>query len=107
MRWKIKPTRSAKPLTVNNQYPLAEFSSTNVNLKGAEMITSDTAKNKIKDLTAAAADQLSNVTTNEKIAGAAALGVVVGAAAAAIGSAMLNSDSPSKKTTKAAKKPAA
>ena len=71
------------------------------------MITSETAKNKMKDMTTAAAEKLSHVTTNEKIAGAAALGVVVGAAAAAIGSAMLNSDAPAKKTTKAAKKPAA
>lgn len=71
------------------------------------MITSDTAKNKMKDMTAAAAEKLSHVTTNEKIAGAAALGVVVGAAAAAIGSSLLNSDTPAKKATKAAKKPAA
>ena len=71
------------------------------------MTTTETAKNKMKDLTAAAAEKLSHVTTNEKIAGAAALGVVVGAAAAAIGSAMLNSDAPAKKGPKAAKKPAA
>ena len=71
------------------------------------MITTESAKNKMKEMTAAATEQLSHVTTDEKIAGAAALGVVVGAAAAAIGSAMLNSDAPAKKTAKAAKKPAA
>lgn len=71
------------------------------------MNTSESAKTKMKEMTAAAAEQFSHVTTNEKIAGAAALGVVVGAAAAAIGSAMLNSDAPAKKTPKAAKKPAA
>ena len=71
------------------------------------MITSETAKNKMKEMTVAASEQLSRVTTNEKIAGAAALGVVVGAAAAAIGTAMLKSDAPAKKTTKAAKKTAA
>ena len=71
------------------------------------MIKSETAKNKMKEMTVAASEQLSRVTTNEKIAGAAALGVVVGAAAAAIGTAMLNSDTPAKKTTKAAKKTAA
>lgn len=70
------------------------------------MITAKTAKNKMKDLTSAAAEQLSHVTTNEKIAGAAALGVVVGAAAAAIGSSLLHSDKPDK-DVKAAKKPIA
>lgn len=70
------------------------------------MITAETAKNKMKEMTSAAAEQLSHVSTNEKIAGAAALGVVVGAAAAAIGSSLLHSDT-AKKNSKAAKKPAA
>ena len=70
------------------------------------MITVKTAKNKMHEVTAAAAEQLSHVTTNEKIAGAAALGVVVGAAAAAIGSALLNSDAP-EKAPKSANEPAA
>jgi hypothetical protein len=49
---------------------------------------------------------MSHITTNEKIAGAAAIGVVVGAAATAIGSAMLHG-SDAEKTTKAVKKPTA
>ena len=90
----------------NNHTPPVDYSPALSDFAQAEVSTAETVKNKAKDMTAAAAEQLSKVTTNEKIAGAAALGVIVGAAAAAIGSAMLNSDAPAKKTTKAAKKPA-
>jgi hypothetical protein len=70
------------------------------------MITAKTAKTKINAVKAAAVEQMSHITTNEKIAGAAAIGVVVGAAAGAIGSSMLH-NSPTEKTTKPVKKPMA
>lgn len=58
------------------------------------MITSKTAKNKMVAIKAAAVEQMSHVTTTEKIAGAAVIGVAVGAAAAAIGSSLLHRNSP-------------
>jgi hypothetical protein len=70
------------------------------------MITTKSAKKKIKAFKTAAVEQMSHITTNEKIAGAAAIGVAVGAAAAAIGSSMLHASAP-EKAVKAAKKPAA
>jgi ABC-type tungstate transport system substrate-binding protein len=70
------------------------------------MMTTKSAKKQIKSIKKAAVEQMSHITTNEKIAGAAAIGVVVGAAATAIGSAMLHG-SDAEKTTKAVKKPTA
>jgi hypothetical protein len=72
------------------------------NLKGIAMITAKSAKKKMTAVKDAAVEHMSHITTNEKIAGAAAIGVVVGAAATAIGSALLHSDT-SENTTKAAK----
>lgn len=54
------------------------------------MLTAKTAKNKIVAIKEAAVEQMSHVTANEKIAGAAVIGVAVGAAAAAIGSTLLH-----------------
>jgi ABC-type tungstate transport system substrate-binding protein len=70
------------------------------------MMTTKSAKKQIKSIKKAAVEQMSHITTNEKIAGAAAIGVVVGAAATAIGSAMLHG-SALEKETKAVKKPTA
>lgn len=66
-----------------------------------EAVTQATA---IKD---AVVDRLDHITTNEKIAGAAVIGAAVGAAATAIGSALLHNNAPAKKVKPAAKKPAA
>ncbi|WP_373476084.1 hypothetical protein [Sphingorhabdus sp.] len=54
------------------------------------MLTTKTAKDKVVAIKAAAVKQMSHVTTNEKIASAAVLGVAVGAAATAIGSSLLH-----------------
>lgn len=62
------------------------------------MITGKQAKKKMTAIKDAAVEQMSHITTNEKIAGAAAIGVVVGAAATAIGSSLLHSDTPAKPT---------
>lgn len=70
------------------------------------MITSKEAKDKVIAAKDAAVEQLSHVTTNEKIAGAAALGVVVGAAAGVIGSSLLHGDKDGKQSN-ATKKPTA
>ena len=70
------------------------------------MITSKEVKDTVIAAKDAAVEQLSHVTTNEKIAGAAALGVVVGAAAGVIGSSLLHSNETDK-STKTMKKPAA
>jgi uncharacterized membrane protein len=69
------------------------------------MITAKSAKKQIKSMKKAAIEQMGNITTNEKIAGAAALGVVVGAAAGAIGSSMLHGGAADK-DVKPLKKPA-
>jgi hypothetical protein len=58
------------------------------------MLTTKTAKNKIVAIKDAAVEQMSHVTTNEKIASAAVIGVAVGAAATAIGSSLLHRNSP-------------
>jgi hypothetical protein len=71
------------------------------------MITAKSAKSKMKAVKAAAVEQMSHITTNEKIAGAAAIGAVVGAAAAAIGSSMLHSSDKDAKTSKTDAKAAA
>jgi hypothetical protein len=57
------------------------------------MITTKSAKKKITSLKEAAVEQMSHITTNEKIAGAAAIGVAVGAAVAALGSSLLHGSS--------------
>jgi hypothetical protein len=78
----------------------------NPKMKGTDMITSKSAKKKITEMKDAAVEQMGHITTNEKIAGAAALGVVVGAAATAIGSSLLHAN-PAEKSKKPSKKPAA
>jgi hypothetical protein len=70
------------------------------------MITVKDAKDTLIAVKDAAVEQMSHITTNEKIAGAAAIGVVVGAAAGAIGSSMLHSGAPEKEV-KAVEPPAA
>jgi hypothetical protein len=70
------------------------------------MITSKEAKDKVIAVKDATLEQLSHATTNEKIAGAAALGVVVGAAAGVIGSTLLHGEKDDKQL-KSTKKPAA
>jgi hypothetical protein len=70
------------------------------------MITAKSAKKSMKSFKKAAVEQISHITTNEKIAGAAAIGVAVGVAATAIGSSLLHSGAPEKET-KAVKKPTA
>ena len=66
------------------------------------MLTTKTAKNKMVAIKAAAVEQMSHVTTKEKIASAAVIGVAVGAAATAIGSSLLHR-SASDQASKAAK----
>ena len=70
------------------------------------MITKQTAQKKMKAIKSAAVEQMSHITTTEKIAGAAAIGVAVGVAATAIGSSLLHGTG-SGKAAKPAKKPAA
>lgn len=60
------------------------------------MITAKSAKKKMNAMKNAAVEQMGNITTNEKIAGAAAIGAVVGAAAAAIGTSLLHGNTPEK-----------
>lgn len=72
------------------------------------MITAKSAKTKMKAIKAAAVDRMDHITTNEKIAGAAAIGVAVGVAATAIGSSLLHSSDTTPKTAKTdSKTPAA
>jgi hypothetical protein len=61
-------------------------------LKEFNMITAKSAKSKMKAVTAAAVEQMSHITTNQKIAGAAVLGVAAGAAATALGSAIMHNN---------------
>lgn len=70
------------------------------------MITAKTAKKTISAVKDAAVEQMSHITTNEKFAGAAALGVAVGVAATAIGSALLHGSDADAKTAKTTAKPA-
>lgn len=69
------------------------------------MITVKTAKKTMTAVKDAAVEQMSHITTNEKIAGAAALGVAVGVAATAIGSALIHGSDADAKTAKAPAKP--
>jgi hypothetical protein len=72
------------------------------------MITAKSAKKSMKSLKKAAVDRIEHITTNEKIAGAAAIGVAVGVAATAIGSALLHGSDTATKTAKTdSKTPAA
>ena len=71
------------------------------------MITKKDAVTQATAIKEAVVDRLDHITTNEKIAGAAVIGVAVGAAATAIGSALLHKNAPEKKVKPAAKKPAA
>ena len=70
------------------------------------MVTAKSAKTQIKSIKNAVVEQMSHITTNEKIVGAAAIGVMVGAAATTIGSSLLHSNAP-EKVAKAVKKPTA
>jgi hypothetical protein len=70
------------------------------------MITPKDAKEQATAIKDAVIERIDHITTNEKIAGAAVLGAAVGAAATAIGSALLH-NGPAETVTKVAKKPAA
>ena len=58
------------------------------------MVTTKSAKDQLNAIKTAAVDKLDHITTNEKIAGAAAIGVAVGVAATAIGSSLMHSKTP-------------
>ncbi len=60
------------------------------------MFTTKSATKSMKSLKNAAVDRIDHITTNEKIAGAAAIGVAVGVAATAIGSSLLHSSETAK-----------
>jgi hypothetical protein len=62
------------------------------------MITTKSAKDQLNAMKTAAADRIDHITTNEKIAGAAAIGVAVGVAATAIGSSLLHTKTSDKDT---------
>jgi hypothetical protein len=64
------------------------------------MITAKSAKKKMKSLKNAAVEQIGHITTNEKIAGAAAIGVAVGVAATALGSSLLHGSETAAKAAK-------
>jgi hypothetical protein len=64
-----------------------------LNIKEFGMTTTETAKKQLNTLKQAAVDRMDHITTNEKIAGAAAIGLAVGVVATAIGSSLLHSDS--------------
>lgn len=69
-------------------------------------MTTKSAKDQFASIKKAAVDRMDHITTNEKIAGAAAIGAVVGAAAAAIGTTLLHGSEP-QRVAKAVKKPTA
>lgn len=71
------------------------------------MITKKEAATQATAIKDAVVDRLDHITTNEKIAGAAVIGAAVGAAATAIGSALLHKNVPEKTKKPAAKKTAA
>jgi hypothetical protein len=71
------------------------------------MMTTKSAKKQIKSIKKAAIDRMDHITANEKIAGAAALGVAVGVAATAIGSSLLHGGTSATKAVKADGKMAA
>ncbi len=64
------------------------------------------AMNQFASMKKAATDRIDHISANEKLAGAAAIGVVVGAAATAIGSSLRHSALHAKEA-KAMKKPTA
>lgn len=68
------------------------------------MITVKSAKKTIKAMKSSAAKQMDHMSNNERIAGATAIGVMVGAAATAIGSSLLlvRASARNKKTAKKA-----
>lgn len=70
------------------------------------MMTTKSAKDQFKSIKEATIDRMGHVTTNQMIAGAAALGAVVGAAATAIGASLLHGTEP-QRVAKAVKKPTA
>jgi hypothetical protein len=72
--------------------------------KEFDMITAKSAKKKMKAVKAAAVDRMDHITTNEKIAGAAAIGVAIGVAATALGSSLLHGGETATKTAKTDKK---
>lgn len=69
-------------------------------------MTIKSAKDQFTSIKKAAVDRMDHITTNEMIAGAAAIGAVVGAAATAIGSSLLHGTEP-QRAAKAVKKPTA
>jgi hypothetical protein len=71
------------------------------------MVTIKSAKTTMNAIKTAAVGRMDHITTNEKIAGAAALGVAVGVAATAIGSSILHSDKTATTAAKTAGKPVA
>jgi hypothetical protein len=71
-----------------------------------EMLNTKNAKQQANAIKDAVVDRIDHITTNEKIAGAAVIGAAVGAAATALGSALLHAH-PADKVAKAAKKPSA
>ncbi len=58
------------------------------------MLTTKSANKTLDTIKKAAVVRMDHITTNEKIAGAAVLGVAVGVAATAIGSSMLHATKP-------------
>jgi hypothetical protein len=82
------------------------FAATNPTPKEHEMLNVKTAKKQIKAVKKAVTARMDHITPTEKLAGAAAIGVAVGVAATALGSAMLH-NSPAATAAKPAKKPAA
>lgn len=71
------------------------------------MTTLKSAQTKMQSIKDAAVDRIDHITTNEKIAGAAVMGVVAGVAATAIGTALYHGSEKATKTAKPVGKPAA
>ncbi len=69
------------------------------------MLNAKTAKKQMKAVKKAVGDRIDHITTNEKLAGAAAIGVAVGVAATALGSALIHG-STAAPAAKPSKKPA-
>jgi hypothetical protein len=68
------------------------------------MVTMKSAKKTMNAIKTAAVNRVDHITTNEKIAGAAALGVAVGVAATAIGSSLMHGDKAATTSAKSAGK---
>jgi hypothetical protein len=64
------------------------------------MLDTKKAKTQIKAVKEAVSTRIDHITTNEKIAGAAVIGAAVGAAATALGSALLHNDKAKAPATK-------